>query len=189
MNWCLIVNVYIAIKFHDDVIKWKHFPRYWPFVRWIHRSPVIFPHKGQCRGALMFYLICVWIYGWVNNREAGDLRRYRPHYDVTDKRFLFLFSHSIDTRYVCYCECMPNNNYPFWFMRSNSGSVEIINSSTVIRVPSEYKDRVPRYRIPIKKVTRSWNRLIFIMGTPLLVRRHHYIETGPTVSFVHPDSY
>ena len=25
---------------HDDVIKWKHFPRYWPFVRRIHRLPV-----------------------------------------------------------------------------------------------------------------------------------------------------
>ena len=25
---------------HDDVIKWKHFSRYWPFVRGIHRSPV-----------------------------------------------------------------------------------------------------------------------------------------------------
>ena len=23
---------------HDDVIKWKHFPRYWPFMRGIHRS-------------------------------------------------------------------------------------------------------------------------------------------------------
>ena len=27
-------------KSHDDVMKWKHFPRYWPFVRGIHRSPV-----------------------------------------------------------------------------------------------------------------------------------------------------
>ena len=27
---------------HDDVIEWKHFPRYWPFVREIHRSPVWF---------------------------------------------------------------------------------------------------------------------------------------------------
>ena len=25
---------------HDDVIKWKHVPRYWPFVRGFHRSPV-----------------------------------------------------------------------------------------------------------------------------------------------------
>ena len=30
----------IWVKIHDDVIKWKHFPRYWPFVREIHRSPV-----------------------------------------------------------------------------------------------------------------------------------------------------
>ena len=30
----------------------------------------------------MFSLICVWIKGWVNNREAGDLRRYHAHFDV-----------------------------------------------------------------------------------------------------------
>ena len=30
----------------------------------------------------MFTLICARINGWVNNREAGDLRRYRLHYDV-----------------------------------------------------------------------------------------------------------
>ena len=46
---------------HDDVIKWKHFPRYWPIVRGIHRSPLKSPHKGQWRGALMFSLIYVWI--------------------------------------------------------------------------------------------------------------------------------
>ena len=58
------------------------FPRYWPFARGIHRSPVNFPHKGQRRGALMFSLIWARINGWVNNREAGDLRRYIAHYDV-----------------------------------------------------------------------------------------------------------
>ena len=41
---------------HDDVIKWKHFPRYWPLVRRIHRSPVNSPHKGQSRAVLMFSL-------------------------------------------------------------------------------------------------------------------------------------
>ena len=30
----------------------------------------------------MFSLICVCINAWVNNREAGDLRRYHSHYDV-----------------------------------------------------------------------------------------------------------
>ena len=43
---------------HDDVIKWKHFPRHWPFVRGIHWSPVNYTHKGQGRGALMFSSIC-----------------------------------------------------------------------------------------------------------------------------------
>ena len=28
----------------------------------------------------MFSSICVWINGWENNREAGDLIRYRAHY-------------------------------------------------------------------------------------------------------------
>ena len=75
---CLLMTIYP----HDDVIKWKHFPRNWPFVREIHRSPVNFPHKGQWRGALMFSLIYAWINDWVNNREAGDLRRQHGHYDV-----------------------------------------------------------------------------------------------------------
>ena len=66
----------------DDVIKRKHFPRYWPFVRGIHRSQVNSPHKGQWCGALMCSLICARRNVWVNNREAGDLRRHRAHYDV-----------------------------------------------------------------------------------------------------------
>ena len=77
-----ITSVTIFTCAHDDVIKWKHFPRYWPFVRGIHRSPVNSPYKGQWRGALMFSLICVRINSWVNNGEAGDLRRHRSHYDV-----------------------------------------------------------------------------------------------------------
>ena len=68
---------------------WRHqmetfFPRYWPFVRGIHRSPVN-STQGQWRRAWMpfFWTASEWIKGWVNNREAGDLRRYRAHCDVT----------------------------------------------------------------------------------------------------------
>ena len=67
---------------HFKVIKWKHFQRYWPFVLGIHLSPVNSPQKCQWCGALMFSLICAWINGWVNNREAGDLRCHHAHYDV-----------------------------------------------------------------------------------------------------------
>ena len=42
--------VWFAIdQFYDDVIKRKHFPRYWPFVREIHRSPLDSHNKGQWR--------------------------------------------------------------------------------------------------------------------------------------------
>ena len=92
---------------HDDVIKWKHFPRYWPFVREIHRSPVNFPHKGQWRGALMFYLICVWINAWVNNREAGDLRRHRGHYDVIVMQMLGYITLSMKCNPIRFFLIMP----------------------------------------------------------------------------------
>ena len=67
---------------YDYVIKWKHFPRYWPFVRGIHRSPANYPHKGQWHGVVMLSLVCAWIHGWVNNRDAGDLGRHLAHYDI-----------------------------------------------------------------------------------------------------------
>ena len=42
-------------------------------------GPGEFPsHKGQWRGAL----ICTRTNRWVNNHEAGDLRRHQAHYDV-----------------------------------------------------------------------------------------------------------
>ena len=75
LPWCNY-----CVYYHDDVIKWKYFPCYWPCVRRIHRSPVNYPHKGQWRVALMFSLICT---GCSNNRYAGDSRRYRAHFGAT----------------------------------------------------------------------------------------------------------
>ena len=71
-----------AFPCHGDVIIWKHFSRYWLFVRGIHRSPVNSPHKGQWRGALMFPLICVLnkrlskqSWGWWFETPSRSLRR------------------------------------------------------------------------------------------------------------------
>ena len=91
---------------HDDVIKWKHFPRYWPFVRGIHR----WPHKGQWRGALMFSLICAWINGSVNNREAGDLRRHRAHYDVIVMVVGGLGRHDAHMTLSCWTDVIIDNS-------------------------------------------------------------------------------
>ena len=89
--------------FHDDVNKWKHFPRYWPFVRGIQLSPVNSPHKGRWRGALIFSLICAKINGWVSTHEAGDLRRHRAHYGVIVMQF-----------YICQIDNNPPN-IQFWW--------------------------------------------------------------------------
>ena len=55
---------------HDHISKWKYFPRYWPFVKGIHRWPVYSPHKGQWRVALMFVLR-------LNKRLSKHSRRRR----------------------------------------------------------------------------------------------------------------
>ena len=107
VNVCHLDHGHRNFLVHDDVIKWKHFPRYWPLVWGIHRPPVNSPHKGQWRGALMFSLICAWIKGWVNNGEAGDLRRYRAHYDVTVMypRYLNLFDYRGLVRHTRITSC------------------------------------------------------------------------------------
>ena len=94
-------------KCHDDVIKWTHFPRYWPF----HRSPANSPHKDQSRGALKLSLICVRINGWVNNRETGDLRRNHAHCDVivTANKY-FIIPQSISSMAMVYSP-RPNDFY------------------------------------------------------------------------------
>ena len=94
VNISPLVMISSWIMLHDDVSKWKHFPRYWPFV-W--GRPVNSPHKGQWHGALMFSLICVWINGWVNNCDAGDLRCCRVHYDVIVMTHCCVFYYILNT--------------------------------------------------------------------------------------------
>ena len=71
-KWQIRIKYTDSNRYHDHVIKWKHFPRYWPFVRGIHR-PVTrsFDVYFDAR-----------INGWVNNRAAGDLGHHHAHYDV-----------------------------------------------------------------------------------------------------------
>ena len=65
------------------------------FVQWI-------PRKGQGLGALLFSLIYAWINGWVNNREAGDLKRHRTHYDVIIMNLNF---QTMEWLHCCLCYC------------------------------------------------------------------------------------
>ena len=111
---CLIKEWEVSNGVHsckyDDVIKWWHFPRYWPFVWGIHRWPVKSPLKGQWRGALMFPLICAWTNSWVNNRDAGDLRHHRAHYNVTIMKHDLKCWLGADTRFLRYGDV----KWPSW---------------------------------------------------------------------------
>ena len=122
--WSVNVSPQTDNTFHDDVMKWKHFPRYWPFVQGIPRSPVNSPHKGQWRGALMLSLICVGINDWVNNRDAGDLRRDRAHYDVTLMPH-YLLNH-----------CSGNPPVTGWFpsQRARKGTFTLVRTRVLHRV-------------------------------------------------------
>ena len=43
-------------------------------------------------------MICVWMNGWVNNREAGDLRRHCANYDATVMEIdMFVYRSTVDT--------------------------------------------------------------------------------------------
>ena len=140
---------------HDDVIKCKRFPRYWPFVRGIHRSPVSSPHKGQWRGTLMFSLICARIHDWVNNREAGDLRRRRAHYDVT------VVIHYLHLPYRHNGACHAGGHYWYYYVAvlflnqvtathlnighpsMKSSSVQTSNEWQMLDNVTQYRDRIP----------------------------------------------
>ena len=100
--WDFWIRLSASYKaFHDDVIKWKHFARYWLFVRGIHRSAVNSTHKGQWRGALIFSLKCTWINGWANNHEASDLRHHRAHYnDIVTPWSLAIISFCVELFWI-----------------------------------------------------------------------------------------
>ena len=93
------------------------------------------PHKSQWRGALMFPLICVWINGWVNNREAGDLRRYHAHYDVT-----------VMSRRVLHIRCLHRATK---FVFPNSDQLRMLLSVRLVG------KRSVRFMFPSNKY--SWN--------------------------------
>ena len=93
---------------HDDVIKWKHFPRDWPFVRVIHRSP---SKRPVTRSFDVFFYLRL-------NKQLSELSRRRwfetPSHPLwrhcNTKRQGFNCEHSPDLRWEkntgCFCSCM-----------------------------------------------------------------------------------
>ena len=81
----LAICVFVQVMMRNyDIIKWKHFLLYWPFVRGIHWSPVDSSHTGQCCGALMRnYGTCFPRNGCANSRDAGEFKPLSTHCNIT----------------------------------------------------------------------------------------------------------
>ena len=87
--------------------------------RWIPRT--------KASDVDLWSLICVWINGWVNNREAGDLRRHRAHYDVTvmgqklgDGSASMMRSRHLISNTNFIADLWPRRNHPGNYKRSIS---------------------------------------------------------------------
>ena len=143
------IEVGETIKNHDEVIKWKPFPRYWPFVWGIYWLPVTSPRKGQWCEALMFSLIYVWTNSWVNNRSVGDLRRHRDHYDVIVMMPLIYYSSTLIYNATC---------------RTKSGCV---NDARYILTMGEFTRRQDTYwctisRQPFTNIVACWLAAVMV---------------------------
>ena len=100
----------VSLLQRNDVIKWKHFPRYWPFVRGIHQSPVNSPLQRQVtRSFDVFFdlrlnkrLSKQW-WGWWFETPSWSLwrhcngARFSIRWDVLSWDLLKSLSHAIDS--------------------------------------------------------------------------------------------
>ena len=128
-QWLISAPNTLGKHIHDDVIKWKHFPRYWRFVRGIHRSAVNSPHTKVSDAELCYFL---WSApeknGWVRTREAGDLSRHRVHIvvkcEVTNvssteqSLFVSISAYHFYVGFVQYCITVGGFRW-FWFCCQN----------------------------------------------------------------------
>ena len=164
---------------HDDVIiKWRHFSRYWPFVRGIHRSPVDSPHKGQWRGALMFFFICAWTNAWANNRDAGDFRCHLAHYDVT----LIRGQYHIEAT-----DCNKMANRSKISLQHKTREISVLSIFPCRRKPAIFGGAKFRNECRIEvdflgnEIWRDWKLSGILNGLPIFIRDQAYIQQAKGV--------
>ena len=118
---------------YDDVSKWKHFPRYWPFMWGIHRSPVNSPHKGQWRGALTFFLDLR-----LNKRLSKQSCGW---WFETPSRTLWRHCNAFSSA----MHVTPAQEKAFRYYKKNSMSIEILKEDTLQKVHFRVKNKVSHY--------------------------------------------
>ena len=102
-SWYVVITIG---TYHDDVIKWRHFPYYCGFVRRLHRSPVNSPRKGQWRGALMFSLT------WALNKRSSK-QLWDWWFETPSRSLCHHCNDSINARYVIYATWIATISFTY----------------------------------------------------------------------------
>ena len=75
----------------------------------------------------MFSLICIWLNDWVNNRKAGDVRRYRAHYDVSVMPYWEWWRHGMETIPLSLTICEKDASATSKFPPQKASNVELVS--------------------------------------------------------------
>ena len=127
-------------------------------------SPVNSPQKCQWRGALMFSMICALTNGWVNNRDAGVLRRHRVYYDV------------IVMMTSCGFQCLSARRGAMYWLTSNSTGSDtadtLRNNDVVIITSCVQAWACPDVGVPFpRKAFAFWDESLHPGSVPILSTR------------------
>ena len=97
-----VTNVHLCIS------RWRHQMEAFSALQslCVQNSPVTDDAEFWC------FLWSAWINGWVNNHEAGDLRRHRAHYDVTVMIFHACQHHPPHGALLLWCDNPPITQKP-----------------------------------------------------------------------------
>ena len=152
------------------------FPRYWPFMRGIHRSPVDSLHKDQWRGALMLSLICAWTNDWVNNGDTGDLRRHRAHYDVIETLKLSLLV------VVLLVSRIHAIHLPIFFKVASLAQGQSCDCPSASKISLKNLDKIGRYQPTTKPWQPGANRM-YIWGECILHQNQWLCSRGALCDF------
>ena len=77
-----VLNTGVNQGYHEDVVSWKRFPHYWPFVRGIHRWPVNSPRKGPVMRIVDAYFVVIVENFWTNHRVVGNTMKNNMSLDI-----------------------------------------------------------------------------------------------------------
>ena len=111
------------------------------------KSPVTGEFSSQIPATRSFdFFIWAWINGSVNNREAGDLKRRRAHYDATVMK-TYRISHDKCKRLCCALLCFLYES--IWYIHPLSSVKPNANRGRPMKLVSDIQLRLNRHKIPV----------------------------------------